>query len=84
MDETTLEESRVYESFSENDKFWWHSNIKWKLSGVTIDRKGPKPYMWSLPIWHKPPDMAPPFTPSRRGRKNPDIYEFRFFAFAKS
>ena len=41
-------------------------------------------YMWSLPIWRKPPDMAPPFTPSRRGSKNPDIYEFRFFAFAKS
>ena len=42
------------------------------------------PYMWSLPIWRKPPDMVPPFTPSRRGSKNPDIYEFRFFAFAKS
>ena len=41
-------------------------------------------YMWSLPIWRKSPDMAPPFTPSRRGSKNPDIYEFRFFAFAKS
>ena len=41
-------------------------------------------YVWSLPIWHKPPDMAPPFMHSRRGSKNPDIYEFRFFAFAKS
>ena len=44
----------------------------------------PWPYMWSLPIWRKPPDMEPPFTPSRRGSKNPDIYEFRFFAFSKS
>ena len=42
------------------------------------------PYMWSLPIWHKPPDMAPPFTPSRWVSKNPDSYEFWFFAFSKS
>ena len=40
--------------------------------------------VWSLPIWRKPPYMAPPFMPSRRGSKNPDIYEFWFFAFAKS
>ena len=43
-----------------------------------------KSYMWSLPIWRKSPDMEPPFTPSRRGSKNPDIYEFRFFAFSES
>ena len=27
----------------------------------------PFTYMWSLPIWCKPPNMVPPFTPSRRG-----------------
>ena len=54
----------------------------WLCLGSTLPIS--QPYMWSLSIWHKPSDMASPFTPSRRGSKNPDIYEFRFFAFAKS
>ena len=40
--------------------------------------------MWSLPIWRKTLYIAPPFTPLQRGSINPDMYEFRFFAFAKS
>ena len=69
-----------------NNKSWLcHSlqNHMWSYDLQFVDNYCPT-YMWSLPIWRKRPNMAPPFTPSRRGSKNPDIYEFRFFAFAKS
>ena len=52
----------------------------WSESSLGGERGGSVAYMWSLPIWRKSPDMAPHFMPSR-GSKNPDIYEFRFFAF---
>ena len=63
---------------------------KWYILARSQPKKAQKndkygaAYMWSLSIWRKHPDMVPPFMPSRRDSKNPDIYEFRFFAFAKS
>ena len=40
-------------------------------------------YMWSLPIWRKPPDMAPPFTPSRRGSKKSRYLWIPIFRFCQ-
>ena len=83
-----LIELSLYVSYLPHSKGKWHYThvqalgTKQNLLGPV--RSNSSPYMWSLPIWRKPPDMAPPFTPSRRGSKNPDIYEFQFFAFAKS
>ena len=65
----------------------WQNNSK-NTTFIQINTLGTRyfsqAYMWSLPIWRNRPDIAPPFTPSWRGSKNPDIYEFRFFAFSKS
>ena len=58
--------------------------VRYMWTGPSTDFSHSMAYVWSLPIWRKPPNMAPSFTPSRRDSKNPDIYEFRFFAFAKS
>ena len=41
-------------------------------------------YMWSDPISSGPTDIGPPNTSHARQTETPDIYEFRFFAFAKS
>ena len=42
------------------------------------------PYMWSDTISSGPTDIGPPNTSHARQTETPDIYEFRFFAFAKS
>ena len=60
-----------------------HGGSTWNLASVglaafkekkfeNVESEWPS-YMWSLPIWRKPPNMAPPFSPPRRGSKNPDI-----------
>ena len=41
-------------------------------------------YMWSDTISSGPTDIGPPDTRHARQTETPDIYEFRFFAFAKS
>ena len=43
-----------------------------------------KTYMWSDTILSGPTDIRPPNTSHARQTETPDIYEFRFFAFAKS
>ena len=42
------------------------------------------PYMWSDTISSGPTDIGPPNTSHAQQTETPDIYEFRFFAFAKS
>ena len=44
----------------------------------------PVAYMWSDTISSGPTDIGPPNTSHARQTETPDIYEFRFFAFAKS
>ena len=41
-------------------------------------------YMWSDTISSGPTDIGPPNTSYARQTETPDIYEFRFFAIAKS
>ena len=42
------------------------------------------PYMWYDTISSGPTDIGPPNTSHAWQTETPDIYEFRFFAFAKS
>ena len=41
-------------------------------------------YMWSDTISSGPTDIGPPNTSHARQTETPNIYEFRFFTFAKS
>ena len=44
----------------------------------------PRPYMWSDPVSSGPTDIGLPNTCPAWQTESPDMYEFWFFAFAKS
>ena len=62
---------------------WWEF-LRWSLFCKLVYGENFSAYMWSDTISSGPTDIGPPNTSHARQTETPDIYEFRFFAFAKS